>query len=543
MQERRMPLFDLVIKNGFVVDGTGKPGFNADVAVKDGRIAIVGSTTEYAARTIDAEGLVVSPGFIDIHSHTDELVIANPTCESKLTQGVTTEVSGNCGDSAAPRGGKQNLEEASKWLTEYGINLTWRSLDEYFDVLESIQMAVNCITLVGNGTLRSVVMGNDDRPATPSEISEMRRLVEESMKAGAFGLSSGLIYPPSCYADTEELIELCKGVAPFGGFYASHIRNESERLCEAVEEAITIGKEAGVGVQISHHKACGKPNWGLVNESLALIDKARAEGLDVWADQYPYVATSTGLGIMFPKWAYAGGNRSLTERLRDADERSKIRDEMISNTESGWIKDSCGWEAVVISSVREECNKHFEGRSIAEIAQEQGKHPVDIAIDLMLSENGHIGMVHFVINEDDVKRVMAHPAVLIGSDATARATTGPLNRGKPHPRAFGTFARVLGKYVREEKVLTLEQAVAKMTGLTAQRLGLANRGIIAEGFWADITIFDAETISDAATFKEPLTPAIGIKYVVVNGKVCVDDGRIVDSGLGAGRVIRRGRDR
>ncbi|MDI6828469.1 MAG: amidohydrolase family protein, partial [Armatimonadota bacterium] len=432
---------------------------------------------------------------------------------------------------------------AAKWLAEYGIELTWRSMGEYLDVLESIHPTINCITLVGHGTVRSVVMGNDDRPASPDELAEMRRLVEESMEAGAFGLSSGLIYPPSCYGDTEELIEVCKGVAPFGGFYASHIRNESEKLCEAVQEAITIGKEAGVGVQISHHKACGKPSWGLVSKSLAIIDKARADGIDVWADQYPYVATSTGLGIMFPKWAYAGGSRSLTDRLKDPDERRKIREEMIHDTENGWIKDLCGWEAVVISSVRKEYNKRYEGRSIAEIAEEEGKHPVDTAIDLMIDENGSVGMVHFVINEEDVKTVMAHPAVLIGSDATARSTSGPLSRGKPHPRAFGTFVRVLGKYVREEGVLTLEQAVAKMTGMSAKRLGLIDRGIIAEGYWADITIFNPKTVSDAATFKEPLKPAIGIEYVVVNGKVCLEKGRITDEARnGAGRIIRRGRD-
>ena len=536
-------MYDLVIKNGLIVDGTGRPGFRADVGIIGDRIAAVGDLDSSAGRVLDAEGHAVTPGFIDVHSHTDELVIANPTCESKVTQGVTTEISGNCGDSAAPRGGRQNLEESASWLADYGIALDWTSMTEFLRKLDQLPKSINFATFVGHGIVRSAVMGYEDRKPTDSEMGDMRRLVSRSMEVGAFGLSSGLIYPPSCYAQTEELIDLCRVIAGYGGIYATHMRNEGHALLEAVDEAIRIGREAGVGVQISHHKACGRKSWGKVKDSLAVIDEARSQGLDVWADQYPYIATATGLGTVLPKWAHDGGTSALLARLSDPEDRSKLREQLLTDTSCGWIGDFGGWDSIVVTSVRREKNRYCEGLSITEIAKAAGKHPADVVMDLVLEERGSVGMMHFVINEDDVATVMRHPAVIIGSDATARSMTGPLSRGKTHPRSYGTFARVFGKYVREDGVLTLEEAVAKMTGRTAKRLSLLRRGIVAEGYYADIAVFDPETIADQATFTDPHRTASGVRYVLVNGSLVMDEGRLVELGeTGPGRVLRRGAD-
>ncbi len=532
-------MLDLLIRNGFVVDGTGKPGFAADVGIKDGRIVALGKVDEPAARVLDADGCAVAPGFIDIHSHTDEMVLANPRCESKSTQGVTLEVSGNCGDSSAPRGGKQPHTDGSSWLKECGITASWRSMSEFLDVLDSNPMAINFATLVGHGTVREVAVGYDDRVPTDEELDEMRRLVQEAMEAGAFGVSTGLIYPPGCYASTEEVIELCKVAARYRGIYATHMRNEAEAVVEAVEEALRIGRESGAGVQISHHKACGVKNWGLVKESLALIDAARAQGTDVFADQYPYIATSTGLGIMLPNWAHDGGTKALVARLSDPVQRAAIREAVMQDTEHGYISASGGWDTVVLSSLKKEHNKYCEGLSIARIAERLNKHPVDTALDLLLDEGGGIGMMHFVIGEDDVNTVMRHPAVVIGSDATARTFEGPMTKGKPHPRAYGTFARVLGKYTRDDGILTLEQAVAKMTGMPARRLGIVDRGTIARSNWADLTIFDPGAIEDTATFENPVRAAGGIRYVIVNGEAILEDGAF--TGAMPGKVLRHGR--
>lgn len=531
-------MYDILISNGLVVDGSGKPAFGADVALAHGRIVAVGKAEASAARTLDADGCVVAPGFIDIHSHTDELVLANPRVESKSTQGVTLEVSGNCGDSSAPRGGKQPVAECSSWLKECGFNPSWNTMSEFLDVLDATPMAINFATLVGHGTVREVAVGYSDRPPTDEELDQMRALVREAMQAGAFGLSTGLIYPPGCYAEIEEIIELSKVAAESGGIYATHMRNEAGAVVEAVEEALRIGRESGAGVQISHHKACGVKNWGLVRQSLAVVDAALSDGGDVSLDQYPYLATSTGLGIMLPKWAHDGGNKALVARLSDPAQRTALRLTVLQDMETGYLADSGGWETVVLSSLKRDDNKWCEGLSIAQIAERLGKHPVDTAFDLLQAEGGSIGMMHFVISEEDVRTVMKHPAVVVGSDATARTFDGPLTKGKPHPRAYGTFARVLSKYVREEKVLSLEQAVAKMTGMSARRLGLKDRGTLAVGNVADITVFDPGTVEDTATFDNPVSPARGIRFVIVAGQIILEDGGF--TGAMPGKVLRNG---
>ncbi len=535
-------MFDVIIKNGLIVDGTGRPGFTADIGIDGDRIVEIGELGPSSARVIDAEGCVVAPGFIDCHSHTDQSVLLNPSCESKVTQGVTTEISGNCGESPASRSDRYAVEdEYADEFAEYGVDSNWHSMADYLFRLDALPMAINYATLVGHGAIRIAAMGRSGRQPSEDELAQMERMVEQSLLAGAFGLSSGLVYPPGCYADTDELIHLCRVAARNGGIYTTHMRNEGVDLIPALEEAIRIGREAGIGVQISHHKACGRNSWGRVVDSLALIDSAREQGLDIWADQYPYTATATGLESLLPDWAHDGGNSALVRRLTDPRDHQRLRDELIKNTGDGWIGDWGGWDSVVISFVKRDANRRYEGMSITAIASEQGRHPVDTVLDLLIDENGSVGVQHFAISPDDIVTVMRHPSTLIGSDATARSTSGPMSTGKPHPRAFGTFPRVLGTYVREQGVISLEEAVAKMTGRTAARFGLRGRGVLSEGNYADITIFDPDTIADAATYETPHALARGIEYVLVNGVVVLDSGRLVDLGMiKSGRVLRRG---
>lgn len=535
-------MFDILLRGGLIVDGTGSEGYRGDLGIVGDRIVAMGELGPAEARSIlEVDGLVIAPGFIDIHSHTDEMVLVNPTCESKVTQGVTTEVSGNCGYSAGPHGGKSDWQGYVREMSEYGIEPTWRSLGEFLDHLDSAPMTINFATYVGHGMIRAAVVGYDDRSPSASELDVMCALVRRSISEGALGLSTGLIYPPGCYSGTDELIALCRAAAEFGGIYATHMRSEGENLLPAVEEAILIGREAGVGVQISHHKASGRKSWGKVNESLAMIDAARASGMDVWADQYPYVATSTSLGALLPDWAHDGGSALLLSRLRDPSTRERLRSELIEATDNGWIGDTGGWETVVIGFLRHPDHADYEGKSISEISCRLGVNPVDTALDLLLMADGSVGIMHFVIDERDVRTVMRHPAVMIGSDATARSLTGPMSEGKPHPRAFGTFTRVLGRFARDEGVLQLGTAVAKMTGLPARRLALHDRGVLAAGNFADITVFDRSTVLDTATFAVPHSLSAGIEYVLVNGEVVVDNGSLLPiEDRSPGRVLRRG---
>jgi N-acyl-D-amino-acid deacylase len=524
-------LFNLIIKNGTIVDGSGGAWYFGDVGIVGDRIAALGELGSAGERIIDADGLVVSPGFIDIHAHTDALALVNPSFESKVTQGVTTEVSGNCGASDAPRGGmREDAGDDEGILAGCGIRTDWRTCSEFFTRLETVPMAINFATLIGHGSIRAVAMGYDSRKPSPDELDNMRRLTARAMEEGAFGLSSGLIYPPGCYADTDELVELAKVAAGYGGIYASHIRSEGDELLSAVEEAIRIGRDSGAQVQLSHHKATGRRNWGKVRESLALIDEARASGGRVLADQYPYTATSTGLGVLLPDWAHDGGQAALLARLRDSAQRERLRSALIESNVDGW-------DVTVIGFVSKERNLRFEGLNLLQIAEMTEKAPADVVLDLLLDEDGSVGIMRFVIDESDVSTVMRHPAIVVGSDATARSGIGPLSKGKPHPRSYGTFPRVLGKYVREDGVLSLEDAVAKMTGRSASILSLPDRGLLRLGWLADITIFDPDEIADTATYAIPHSPARGVKYVIVNGQVVVDAACLTETR--PGRVLKR----
>ena len=521
---------DLVIRGGEVIDGTGAPRCAADVAVRDGRIAEIGEVgSGSGARTIDARGRIVSPGFIDIHSHSDESVFVNSALESTVHQGVTCVVAGNCGGASAPVIGLA-AEELDRDIKRYDLDRTWTSFGEYADAVERAGSAINFSSFVGHGTLRMCVMGADDRAPTSGELAAMKALLAKSLADGAMGLSTGLIYPPSAYGTTDEISVLATVVRERDGLYASHIRNEGDELFAAVEENLEIGRRSGVRVQLSHHKASQKRNWGKVKESTAMIERAQQAGVDVIADQYPYTASSTGLAVTIPKWAHAGGSVALCERLKDPAVRQRIRGEY-TETERNWAH-------IVIARAMH--HPDWSGKSVAALATATTQDPLEWTCDALIEHDGAIDIIHHSMDETDVRYVMAKPWVCAGSDSRANAPYGPLSFGKPHPRSYGTFPRILGHYARELRVITLEDAVRKMTSLTASRLKLRDRGVVREGAWADLVIFDADRIIDTASYDDPHRYPAGIDHVIVNGEV-VTHGDETLAGR-PGRFLRLGQD-
>jgi len=524
--------YDILIENGHVMDGAGNPWFRANVGLVGDHIEAIGRLGDAdAERRIDARGLIVAPGFIDIHTHSDYTVLVDPRVESKVRQGVTTEVVGNCGSSAAPMNSEVKAYREKYMRSQLGedFEFNWATMEDYLDLVDRDGASFNVVALVGQGTVRQNVMGHEDRPPTDTELADMRRLVAEAMEDGAWGMSTGLIYTPSCFAETDEIVELAKVVAEYDGIYFSHIRGEGETLLEAVKEAIEIGERAGVPVEIAHFKASGKKHWGKTKESLRLVGEGRRRGVDVTFDQYPYIASSTGLAALLPHWAQEGGAERLLERLADPEMRRKIAEGPATVTRD--------WDAVMVAFARNHPN--YEGKSITEIAELEGKEPMDAVFDLLLAEDAQVNIVSFGMSEEDVKRVMSSPYMMVGSDGRAVAPRGILGRGKPHPRYYGTFPRVLGHYVREKGVLRLEEAVRKMTSLPAQRIGLRDRGLLKEGFKADITIFDPGRVKDEATFTDPHRFASGIPYVIVNGTIVVDNSE--HTGVLPGKALRKGK--
>lgn len=533
-------MYDLAILNGRVVDGAGNPWYKADIGVAKERIKSIGQLDGSAKKRIDAEGLVVTPGFIDIHSHSDLQLLVNPLAESKIRQGVTTEVIGNCGSSPAPLS-KQTREEAQKYAGEWAkkIKWDWLSFDEFLRKLQRSGIALNAAPLVGNVPIRTMVMGFAARKPTPSELSKMKALTAKCMEEGAFGLSTGLIYSPSCYAKTREIVELCKVAAKYGGIYASHIRGEGDPLLSSVREAIAIGKEAGIPVEISHHKAAGKRNWGKVTKTLAMIQNARDHGVDVTCDVYPYTAGATGLDAGIPSWAHEGGTAKMIERLENPKTRARIRRE-IQRGIPGWenLIGTAGPENILITS--SEKHPNYQGKRISELAKAKRKDSLNFIFDLLIEEKSRVGIVLFMINENDMRKVVSSPFTMIGSDAGAQAPYGVLGKAKPHPRSYGTFVRVLGKLAREEGLLTFPEAIRKMTSLPARKMGLWNRGLVRVGNWADLVVFDEDTVEDKATYTNPHQYPEGIKYVIVNGKIVIE-GKRHTKAL-PGKVLRRGRN-
>jgi N-acyl-D-amino-acid deacylase len=521
---------DLLVRGGEVIDGSGSPRRRADVAIRDGRIAAIGDVgTGTGARTIDARGRVVSPGFIDIHSHSDESVLINSALESTVHQGVTCVVAGNCGGASAPVVGLA-AEELDRDIKRYELERTWNSFGEYADTIDRLGTAINFCSLVGHGTLRMCVMGADDRAPTNGELAAMKALLAKSLSDGAIGLSTGLIYPPSAYGTTDEISALATVVRDSDGLYASHIRNEGDDLFAAVEENLEIGRRSGVRVQLSHHKASQKRNWGKVKESTAMIERAQKHGVDVIADQYPYTASSTGLAVTIPKWAHAGGSMALCERLADPAVRRRIRDE--------YTETERNWPDIVIARAMH--HPEWSGKSVAELAAAATKDPLEWTCDALIEHDGAIDIIHHSMNEADVRYVMAKPWVCAGSDSRANAPYGPLSFGKPHPRSYGTFPRILGHYARELGVITLEDAVRKMTTLPASRLKLRDRGAVRVGAWADLVVFDPERIIDVATYDDPHRYPAGIDHVMVNGAVVTHGDETLSER--PGRFLRLRRD-
>ena len=519
-------MVDLVIEGGRIVDGTGKASYTGDIAVSDGKILEVGVIHGGAERRIDARGLVVAPGFIDSHSHSDLMLIAEPEAKQKIMQGVTTEIVGQDGLGEAPIKEK-DIENWRSYLSGLNgdpeIDWSWRNLGEYLDTIEAARPATNVASLVGHGNLRLSAMGMDDRPPTDSELEEMKALLRDSLRQGAYGLSTGMIYPPCVYAATEELTELCRVVSEVNGIFVIHMRNEGDALLESIEEVTTIGANSGVKLHISHFKAAGKRNWGRSKHGLEAIEKARETGLSITVDQYPYTAGSTFLSARLPSWMHEGGVDAMLGRLRDSATRDRALAEM---TEDGSF---LIWGDTIVTSVKTDGNKHLEGKSLAEIARMRGIDIVEALFQLVLEESNAVGMVSFSMSEEDVRTIMRSPIQMFCTDGIVL--------GKPHPRAYGSFPRVLGRYVREG-VLSLEEAVRKMTSLPAERFDLQGRGFLKSGAHADITIFNPETIIDTGTYEDPIRFPEGIKYVIVNGRVTVDKG--AHTGERAGMVLRSG---
>ena len=531
--------FDLAILNGRVIDGAGNPWFKADLAIKGDEIAWMGKRFKGEShKTLDASGCFVVPGFIDAHSHADFTSLVHRDMENLVHQGITTVVAGQCGSSLAPLS-DLSREEAEKSLQGslpegVELKLTWSTFEEYLREEEKERMGVNVAHMVGHGAVRAAAMGFEARPPTDEELDHMRELVEEAMKAGAFGLSTGLIYPPGLYAETSEIVELAKVAARFGGVYDSHIRGEGRGLMKALREALEIGFQAGIPVQISHHKIASKRLWGKSVETLKLFEEARSKGLDVTLDQYPYVAGSTSLMALLPPWVHDGGREKALERLRDEEARKKIRRDISEGIE-GWenFAGELGWSNVYVTYVQSEANKPLEGLNLTEIKEKKGvKDEFEALFQLLLEEEGSASMVIFYGDEEDVKRIMRSPLHMVGTDAGSCAAHGPFRRGKPHPRHYGTYPRVLGKYVREEQTLTWEQAVRKMTSLPAQRFKIWDRGLLKPGFKADITVFNPDTIIDKATFTDPHQYPEGIVHVVVNGGIAIEDGSLTKQRFG-----------
>jgi len=529
--------YDIVIKNGRIIDGSGNPWVSGDVAIIGDRIARLGKVdSSRAKRVIEAHDLVVSPGFIDMLGQSEMSLLIDNRSLSKLSQGITTEITGE-GASAAPQDAL-TVSQLQPDLDRYHLKVDWTTLDGYFSRLEKVGTPLNIGTYVGAAQIREAVIGDVDRAPTPEEFDKMKSLVAEAMQQGAFGISTALIYPPGHYAKTEELIELAKVAGRYGGIYATHMRSEGQSETAALEEALRIGREGNLPVEIFHLKVIGQPRWGSMPKLVAMIQTARDAGQDVSADMYPYIAGGTALASSLPPWVADGGTAKLLERLKDLATRAKIKQEMAAehpNWENLYLG-SGGAPGILISGIVSPDLKKYDGQTLAQVSSSQGKDPLDALMDLVLGDNAQTGALYFIASEDDLRYGLKQPWTSIGLDAGELSLDGPIFEPRSHPRAFGSMPRLLGHYVRDEHLLPLEQAIGKITSLPAQRERLQDRGLLKEGFYADITIFDPATIIDKATYENPTQLSEGVKYVFVNGKLEYEAGTL--SGARAGRVLR-----
>ncbi len=521
---------DYLIKNGLVIDGSNTEPVEAHIGIQGDRIAYVRRDSVPAREVLDAKGLVVSPGFIDTHGHSEFTLLADGRAEGKVAQGVTTEINGNCGLSAAPLL-NEAFERRETDLAELGITERWSTFGEYFVFLEQKGIALNYGTLCGHGNLRASVMGYKDRAPESGELSKMKMLLLDAQRAGAKGLSTGLIYPPGVYSETTELIELARVLLSSRphGIYASHMRGEGDTLLEAINEVVTIGEEAAVKVHVSHIKTAGEQNWTKIDRALQLIESARENGVAVTCDRYPYVASSTDLDTVLPSWVYEGGVEEEMRRLREPDTRKRIKAALTARSDDYWRR-------VLIASVIRAENKWAEGQSVFDSATAKGKRTDDFVLDLIVDEKTRVDALFFFMSEENLRRFMSLPYMMIGSDSAARSFSGPTVNGKPHPRGFGTFPRFLGTYVREGGIMSLPEAIHKMTYLPAVTFGLRQRGLIQRGFYADLTLFRYDRIRDLATFDKPFARPEGIEYVFVNGTLAIREGEY--TGSLTGRIMR-----
>ena len=533
----QQPAYDFIISGARIVDGTGAAWSYEDVAIKADRIAALGDLRNASAKErVDARGLVVSPGFIDVQGQSEFNILVDGRAASKITQGVTTEITGE-GTSIAPVNDRL-LEDRRPEAEKYHVDLDWRSLDEYFRHFERARPAINLGTFVGAGGLREYVIGKDNRPATSAELEQMRQLVAQAMQQGAFGISTALQYVPDVFASTDEIVELAKIARSYGGVYFTHQRSESDVIFPSLAEVFAISQRANISTTIWHLKTAYEENFGKMTEVLRRIEAARAKGIDVAASVYPYTRASNDLIACFPSWVIEGGTEKMLARLKDPAQRARAQKEMetpSSAWENQWLGSGGGKGVMLVHILNPELHK-YEGMNLEEIGREMGKDPKDAAMDIAIADRGKSQVVISIMDEADVRAAVSNPLVTYGSDSEEQAEDGPLSTTKAHPRAFGTFSRLLAEYVRKDHTMTLEEAVRKMTSLAASRVGITDRGILRPGMMADVTVFDPSTIQDVASYNDPLRYSVGVKYVFVNGKPVVSEGKITDER--PGRALR-----
>jgi N-acyl-D-amino-acid deacylase len=529
--------FDLVITNGHIVDGTGSPWYSGDIGIRDGRIAAIGNLSAAARkRTVDAKGRVVAPGFVDMLGQSEITILVDPRLPSKIYQGITTEITGE-GGSAAPLNDAIIAADRPGY-EHYKINPDWRTFRQYFSRLEKQGMGINLASYVGATQVRRMVLGDADVQPTPEQLEKMKALVREAMRDGAVGVSTSLEYAPAPYAKTEEIIALASEASKFGGIYATHMRNESDSVLEAIDEAVRIGREAHVPVEIWHFKVAGKANFGRMPELVARVNQARAAGVDVEADTYAYTAWDNSMSAFVPPWAHDGGNAKLIERLKDPATRARIRKDMETPSkdwDNEWDEIS-GPQDVIISVVQNPALRKFQGKRLSEVAKIMNQDPMDALFELLIEDKAFTDCAVFGMSEPDVALALQQPWVSVDNDASGASPDGILGEEHPHPRAYGTFPRILRKYVREERKLTLEEAIRKFSALPAQRMRLTDRGVLKQGMWADVVVFDPETVRDLATFDDPNRLSEGMEYVLVNGVPVIENGKM--SGALPGKVLR-----
>ena len=529
--------FDLVLTNGHIIDGTGSPWYSGDVGIREGKIAAIGNLANAPRkRTIDVQGQVVAPGFIDMLGQSEMTILVDPRLPSKIYQGITTEITGE-GNSAAPLNDVIIQADVASYQ-HLKITPDWRTMRQYFARLEKQGMGINLASYVGATQVRRMVLGDENKAPTPDQLNQMKALVRDAMHDGAVGLSTSLEYAPAPYAKTDELIALAAEASKFGGIYATHMRNESDSVLQAIDEALRIGREAHIPVEIWHLKVAGKANWGRMPEVVAKISSARAEGMDVAADTYAYPAWFNSFSAFIPQWAHDGGDAKLIQRLQDPAMRARIRKDMMTRStewDNEW-QEIPGPEAVMIGVVQNPKLVPLQGKTLADVAKLWNKDPIDALFDLLIEDKAFTDVAVFGMSEPDVVLALQQPWVAVDNDSSGTSPEGLLGQEHPHPRAYGTFPRILRKYVREEKKLALEDAIRKFTSLPAQRMRLTDRGVLKQGMWADVVVFDPATIRDLATFEKPNQLSEGMNYVLVNGVPVIDQGKM--TGALPGKVLR-----